>query len=64
MKLENAALHRFLAWSERHMTKRYEILISEQAPIRYFVSFCRMAELLQKKQKKMKKVLAKCKKVC
>ena len=64
MKLENAALHRFRALAERHMSKKYEILFREQAPTQYFVSFCRMAELLQKKQKKMKKVLAKCKKVC
>ena len=48
MKLENAALHRFLVWAERHMPKRYKILFSEQALTQYFVSFCRMAELLQK----------------
>ena len=46
MKLENAALQRFLALSERHMPKRYKILFSEQAPTQYFTSFCRMAELL------------------
>ena len=50
MKLENAALHRFLALAERHMPKKYKLLFSEQAPTQQFVFFVAWLNCYQYKQ--------------